>query len=56
MTINTIITDIEGTTSAISFVNETLFPYAADKLPEFVRSNQQQTEVIQQLNAIRTET
>ena len=55
MTISTIIADIEGTTSAISFVTETLFPYAADKLPEFVRSIQQQPEVAQQLNVIRTE-
>ena len=31
-----ILTDIEGTTTSISFVHETLFPYAAQKLKTFV--------------------
>ena len=31
-----ILTDIEGTTSSIAFVAETLFPYAREKLPAFV--------------------
>jgi enolase-phosphatase E1 len=37
--IKAIVTDIEGTTSAIDFVHKTLFPYAAAKLPDFVRAN-----------------
>jgi enolase-phosphatase E1 len=36
MTIRAIVTDIEGTTSAISFVHEVLFPYAGRELPGFV--------------------
>lgn len=31
-----IVTDIEGTTSSISFVHETLFPYARARLPAWV--------------------
>ncbi len=31
-----IVTDIEGTTSSISFVKDVLFPYAYDALPDFV--------------------
>lgn len=34
-----ILTDIEGTTSAIAFVKDVLFPYALRELPGFVRSN-----------------
>lgn len=34
-----ILTDIEGTTSSISFVKDVLFPYAADHLPAFVTEN-----------------
>lgn len=34
-----ILTDIEGTTSSISFVKDVLFPYAADHLPAFVKEN-----------------
>ena len=31
-----ILTDIEGTTSAIAFVKETLFPFAASELDAFL--------------------
>jgi enolase-phosphatase E1 len=34
-----ILTDIEGTTSAIAFVKDVLFPYASRELPKFVREN-----------------
>lgn len=45
MTIQAILTDIEGTTSDIAFVHNVLFPYAARKLPEFIREHAEQTEV-----------
>ncbi|MCH8536939.1 MAG: acireductone synthase [Alkalimonas sp.] len=48
-----LITDIEGTTSRIAFVTEVLFPYAAEHLPDFIRSRQQQTEVALELTAVR---
>ena len=37
--IKAILTDIEGTTSSISFVKETLFPYARTHLPAFVETH-----------------
>jgi len=37
--IRAIVTDIEGTTSSISFVHQILFPYALKALPTFVRHN-----------------
>lgn len=55
MTINTILTDIEGTTSAVSFVFDVLFPYAAEHLPDFVRSHAEQPAVAAQLEAVRVE-
>lgn len=36
MTIRAILTDIEGTTSSISFVKDVLFPFARERLPAFV--------------------
>jgi enolase-phosphatase E1 len=35
--IKAILTDIEGTTSSISFVKDVLFPYSRERIPEFVR-------------------
>lgn len=37
--ISTIVTDIEGTTSSISFVHEVLFPYASVHLESFILQN-----------------
>lgn len=53
MKYSAIITDIEGTTSRISFVTEVLFPYARQHLPDFVRNQQQLPEVAQELAAVR---
>jgi len=39
MTIRAILTDIEGTTSSISFVKDVLFPYARKHLPAFVETH-----------------
>ncbi|MCP5206340.1 MAG: acireductone synthase [Hahellaceae bacterium] len=50
--IKAIVTDIEGTTSSISFVHEVLFPYAAAHLREFVIKNFQQPEVCAQLEEV----
>ena len=41
----TILTDIEGTTSSISFVKDVLFPYARKALPGFVREHGGEPEV-----------
>lgn len=51
--IRIILTDIEGTTSSISFVHEVLFPYAAEHMAGFVRDGHQSTpEVSEQLDAV----
>ena len=55
MTIKAILTDIEGTTSSISFVKEVLFPYARNALPGFVREHGQEPQVRQWLDAVATE-
>jgi enolase-phosphatase E1 len=48
-----IVTDIEGTTSSLSFVKEELFPYAARELPGFVRAHGRRPEVRQLLDEAR---
>ncbi|EJL00393.1 acireductone synthase [Pseudomonas chlororaphis] len=53
MPIKAILTDIEGTTSAVSFVFEVLFPYAARQLPDFVRKHASRADVAEQLQAVR---
>ena len=52
---STILTDIEGTTSSISFVKDVLFPYARRKLPDFVRERGQQPAVRRWLDAVAIE-
>ncbi|MDD0843450.1 acireductone synthase [Pseudomonas sp. Gutcm_11s] len=55
MPIRAILTDIEGTTSAVSFVFEVLFPYAFENLPQFVIEHAQEPAVAAQLDAVRAE-
>lgn len=55
MTITTILTDIEGTTTDIRFVHDVLFPYAREQLPEFVRTHEADLEVSKQLIATAQE-
>lgn len=55
MPIRAILTDIEGTTSAVSFVFDVLFPYAREHLPAFVRAHAGEAEVAAQLEAVRAE-
>ncbi len=47
--IKAILTDIEGTTSSIDFVHQTLFPYAKAHMRAFLRDNAGSEEVQQQL-------
>ena len=51
----TILTDIEGTTSSISFVKDVLFPYARARLPAFVREHGQEPEVRRWLDEVAVE-
>jgi len=51
--IRVIVTDIEGTTSSISFVHEVLFPYASKHIADFVRAGHGDTPAIrEQLDAV----
>jgi enolase-phosphatase E1 len=55
MPIKAILTDIEGTTSAVSFVFDVLFPFAAKHLPDYVRNHADQPAVAAQLDAVRAD-
>lgn len=50
-----ILTDIEGTTSSISFVKDVLFPYARRALPGFVATRGRDPAVRKWLDAVATE-
>ena len=50
-----VLTDIEGTTSAIDFVHRVLFPYSRERLPEFIRAHAAHPEVRAALDAVRAE-
>ncbi len=51
----TILTDIEGTTSSISFVKDVLFPYARRALPAFVAAHGDEPAVRRWLDVVATE-
>jgi enolase-phosphatase E1 len=53
--IKAIVTDIEGTTSSLSFVKDVLFPYARHHLSAFVEAYGQEPEVRDLLRAANTE-
>jgi len=48
-----ILTDIEGTTSSLSFVKDVLFPYARERMAEFVRQHAQEAAVRKELEEVR---
>lgn len=55
--IKAIVTDIEGTTSSISFVHDVLFPYAKEHMADFIHhsntlSDESQQEVNSQLDEV----
>lgn len=50
-----ILTDIEGTTTSVSFVFEVLFPYARKNLQEFLKLNGNDPMVRQQMDGVRQE-
>jgi len=51
--IRAILTDIEGTTSSLSFVKDVLFPYARERMAEFVRQHAQEAGVRKELDEVR---
>jgi enolase-phosphatase E1 len=50
--IRAIVTDIEGTTSSIDFVHQTLFPYARQHLRQFLREHAHDAAVKAQLDEV----
>lgn len=53
MRIAAVLTDIEGTTTPISFVHDALFPYARARIAEFCKSHEAEPEVAEALAAAR---
>lgn len=47
-----VLTDIEGTTSSLSFVKEVLFPYARARLPEFIAAHAGDPAVRRELDEV----
>ncbi|MCG6969871.1 MAG: acireductone synthase [Gammaproteobacteria bacterium] len=50
--IKAIVTDIEGTTTSLSFVKDVLFPYARKHLADFIGRHANDAEVREQLEAV----
>ena len=51
--IKAIVTDIEGTTSSLSFVKDVLFPYARERMAEFLRAHAQEPAVRREIEEVR---
>lgn len=50
-----ILTDIEGTTTSISFVYETLFPYAKERMRSFLQNDEDVESLREELSLLRDE-
>ncbi|NOT80966.1 MAG: acireductone synthase [Bacteriovoracaceae bacterium] len=48
-----ILTDIEGTTTSISFVHDELFPYSKERMSEFLKQNYEKPEVIKCIDQVK---
>lgn len=51
--IEAIVTDIEGTTSSLSFVKDVLFPYSREYMAEYVRTHAAEPAVRRELEEVR---
>lgn len=51
--VDAVVTDIEGTTTSISFVHDVLFPYARDHMEEYVDLHKHEIEVQKILNDVQ---
>ena len=51
--IKAIVTDIEGTTTSISFVHDILFPYARKHIADYVRDHAEDPHLVPYLNDVR---
>lgn len=48
-----ILTDIEGTTTSISFVHDELFPYSKERMSEFLKQSSKKPEVIKCIEQVK---
>ena len=53
--IKAIVTDIEGTTSSLSFVKEVLFPYARKNMESFVRTHAKEDHIVKLIQDVQAE-
>lgn len=53
MPIDAVVLDVEGTTTSIGFVTDVLYPFARERLPNFVRRHRDEPEVVATLNETR---
>lgn len=53
--IKAIVTDIEGTTSSLSFVKDVLFPYAREHIGEYVCCHAEEGKITALMNDVRVE-
>lgn len=53
--VSAIVTDVEGTTSSISFVLDVLFPYAYEHVSEFLRQHHDDPEIRELIDGTRRE-
>lgn len=51
--VDCVVMDIEGTTSAIEFVTQTLYPYARARMPDFIRRHRREPEVAAIMDQVR---
>ena len=51
--IRAVVTDIEGTTSSLAFVKDVLFPYARERIGEYLRKHADDAPVAEQIKAVR---
>ncbi len=51
--IRAVVTDIEGTTSSLSFVKDVLFPYARKHIAKFLEQHRSEPQVLHQLDEVR---
>ncbi|QBQ53160.1 acireductone synthase [Nitrosococcus wardiae] len=54
--IRAIVTDIEGTTTSLSFVKDVLFPYARERMEDFVKQHAEDPQVAPLLKEVQAET
>lgn len=55
MNLRAVLLDIEGTTTPVAFVYETLFPYARARLKEYLAAHSQQLDVAADIARLRSE-